>query len=167
MKAGQQLVFGEQIGWFGPEIIDRPDSGKFLRDCIQLRWRLREYFYRGEMLRPPKLTTPVATVTADWQWHGTWPITTDAVMTGAWQLPQENKVVLLFANVSDSPFVSHLALDSKDYALSAKSWTVTTTAPDGTTSVRKMDATDQAEVELPARTIFAWEIAPAKDLGRP
>jgi len=44
MKAGQQLVFGEQIGWFGPEIIDRPDSGKFLRDCIQLRWRLKEYF---------------------------------------------------------------------------------------------------------------------------
>jgi hypothetical protein len=42
MKAGQQLVFGEQIGWFGPEIIERPDSGKFLRDCIHLRWRLRD-----------------------------------------------------------------------------------------------------------------------------
>jgi hypothetical protein len=167
MKAGQQLVFGEQIGWFGPEITDRPDSGKFLRDCIQLRWRLREYFYRGQMARPPGWATQVPTVTADWQWHNQWPITTDAVMTGAWQLPQENKVVLLFANVSDSPFVSHLALDSKDYALSAKSWTVTTMAPDGTTSVRKMDATDQPEVELPARTILAWEIAPAKDLGRP
>ncbi len=167
MKAGQQLVFGEQIGWFGPEVIDRPDSGNFLRNCIQLRWRLREYFYRGQMARPPRWTTQVPTVTADWQWHNQWPITADAVMTGAWRLPQENRVVLLFANVSDSPFASHLALDSKDYALSAKSWTVTTTAPDGTTSVRKMDATDQPEVELPARTILAWEIAPAKDLGRP
>ena len=58
MKAGQQLVFGEQIGWFGPEVIDRPDSGKFLRDCIQLRWRLKEYFYKGRMARPPKLTGP-------------------------------------------------------------------------------------------------------------
>jgi hypothetical protein len=44
MKAGQQLVFGEQIGWFGPEIIERPDCGKFLRDGIQLRWRLKDYF---------------------------------------------------------------------------------------------------------------------------
>ncbi len=82
-------------------------------------------------------------------------------MTGAWQLPQENKVVLLFANVSDSPFTSRLALDPKDYALSAKSWTVTTMAPDGTTNVHKMQATDQPEVELPARTVLAWEIAPA------
>ena len=58
------------------------------------------------MARPPRLTGQIPTVTADWQWHGEWPITTDAVMTGAWQLPKENKVVLLFANVSDSPFAS-------------------------------------------------------------
>jgi hypothetical protein len=106
MKAGQQLVFGEQIGWFGPDIIDRPDSGRFLRDCIQLRWRLKEYFYAGRMARPPKLIGQVPTVTADWQWHGQWPISTDAIMTGAWQLGDRGKMVLLFANVSDEPFVA-------------------------------------------------------------
>jgi hypothetical protein len=163
MKAGQQLVFGEQIGWFGPEVIERPDCGKFLRDCIQLRWRLKEYFYRGRMARPPKLTAQVPTVTADWQWHGQWPITTDAVMTGAWQLPKENKVVLLFANVSDSPCTFRLEFDPRDYTLPDKSLAVTTMAPDGMKSTHKIQATDPPEIELAARSILAWEIAPVND----
>jgi hypothetical protein len=167
MKAGQQLVFGEQIGWFGPEALDRPESGKFLRDCIGLRWRLKEYFYRGQMARPPRLAGQIPTVTADWQWHNAWPITTDAVMTGAWRICGEQKVVLLFANVSDSPSPSRLAHDLTDYTFSDKPLAVTAMAPDGTKSVRKMHATDQPEVELAARSILAWEITPAEDPGKP
>jgi hypothetical protein len=162
MKAGQQLVFGEQIGWFGPEVIDRPDSGKFLRDGIQLRWQLKEYFYRGHMARPPKLTGKIPTVTADWQWHGEWPITTEAIMTGAWRLPKENKVVLLFANVSDSPFASRLELDPSEYGFSTKSLAVTTIALDGMRDQVRIPLTDPPEVKLAARSILAWEVTPAE-----
>jgi hypothetical protein len=161
MKAGQQLVFGEQIGWFGPEIIDRADSGKFLRDCIQLHWRLKEYFYKGRMARPPKLKGQIPTVTADWQWRNEWPITTDAIMTGAWQMQKENKTVLLLANVSDSSFVSQLELDSREYGVPDGSLAVTTIAPDGTRGTRRIQTADQLEVELAARSVLAWEIAPA------
>jgi hypothetical protein len=162
MKAGQQLVFGEQIGWFGPELIERPDSGQFLRDCIQLRRRLREYFYRGHLARPPKLTAQVPTVTADWQWHGEWPITTEAVMTGAWRLPRENKVVLLFANVSDQPFTSRLAWVPGDYGLSGRPVTATVMGPDETKGIGKIQAADRPEVELAARSVLAWELTPAE-----
>jgi hypothetical protein len=174
MKAGQQLVFGEQIGWFGPEVIERPDSGEFLRDCIQLRWRLKEYFYRGHMARPPRLTGQVRapkpdalglgtlpSVTADWQWRGEWPITTDAVMTGAWRLPKENKVVLLFANVSDNRFASRLEFDSREYGFSAASLTATTVAPDGTKQQLQIQPADPPEIEIKPRSILAWEITPA------
>jgi len=160
MKAGQQLVYGEQIGWFGPEAIERADSGKFLRDGIALRWLLREYFYQGHMARPPQFATPVPKVTADWQWSGEWPVTTDAVLTGAWRIDRENKVVLLFANVSDSPFASRLNLDPKDYGLADKSVTVTAIQPDGTRVPLTVQAIDQADMEIPARSIFAWEIQP-------
>jgi hypothetical protein len=166
MKAGQQLVFGEQIGWFGPEVIDRPDSGKFLGDCIQLRWRLKDYFYRGQMARPPRLAGQIPTVTADWQWHGTWPITTDAVMTGAWQLPGEHKVVLLFANVSDSPFASELAFQPREYGLRGDLLTVTTMAPDGTKGTPQAKG-PVLKVELPTRSVVAWEIAVANDPAKP
>jgi len=167
MKAGQQLVFGEQIGWFGPEIIDRPDSGKFLRDCIQLRWRLKEYFYRGHMARPPKFRTPSPKVTADWQWSGVWPVTTDAVLTGAWRIPPENKVVLLFANVSDSPFTSRLELNPRDYGLTEESPVVTAMTADGITTTHEAQPIDRFELELPARSVLAWEIAPARAPGSP
>jgi hypothetical protein len=161
MKAGQQLVYGEQIGWFGPEAIERAESGKFLRDGIQLRWLLREYFYRGHMARPPQFAAPVPKVTADWQWSGEWPVTTDAVLTGAWRIDRENKVVLLFANVSDSPFASRLDLDPKDYGLVGKSVTVTAIQPDGPRLPLAVQAIEQADMEIPARSILAWEIQPA------
>ena len=158
MKAGQQLVYGEQIGWFGPEALERAESGPFLRDCIALRWLLREYFYRGHMARPPRLAGQVPTVTADWQWSGEWLVTTDAVLTGAWRIDRENKVVLLFANVSDSPFASRLDLDPKDYGLAGKPVSVTAIRPDGTRLPLAIEAVQQAKVELAARSAVAWEI---------
>lgn len=115
MKAGQQLVFGEQIGWCGPEIVDHKDSAEFFRQAVQLRWTLRRYFYAGQMTRPPRLAGEIPSVTADWQWSGSWPVTTDAVLTGAWRQEKDNRLVLIFANVSDAPVSSDLKLDLKGY----------------------------------------------------
>ena len=69
MKSGQQLVFGEQIGWIDPSVVDQPENAEFLRQVVRLRWQLRRYFYAGEMLRPPRLTGDIPTVRADWQWQ--------------------------------------------------------------------------------------------------
>jgi hypothetical protein len=158
MKAGQQLVFGEQIGWFGPEIIQRADSGPFVRDCIQLRWRLKDYFYAGRMVRPPKLSGAVPTVTADWQWQNEWPITTDAVMVGAWQRSDGSKVVLLFANVSDTAITSTVQIEPKDYGLSGQSLKAITIGPGGLAGEVAVSTAGQAKIDLPPRTVAAWEI---------
>jgi hypothetical protein len=158
MKAGQQLVYGEQIGWFGPEILERADSVPFVKDCIALRHQLREYFYRGRMARPPRFATPAPKVTADWQWSGEWPVTTDAVLTGAWWIPQEAKTILLLANVSDTPFASRLSLNPKDYSFCGKPIAATVVHPDGTRTPLALGAIDQAAVEIPARSIVAWEV---------
>jgi len=163
MKAGQQLVFGEQIGWFGPEIIKRPDSGQFLRDCIGLRWRLKKYFYAGRMARPPKLIGEIPKVTADWQWSGKWPITTPAIMTGAWRLQRENKVILLFVNVSDQTLTTNVQFDTEEYNLPGKTPKVTKIRP-GTPDIKlNIRAADQPQVECAPRSVFAWEIAPASN----
>ncbi len=164
MKGGQQLVYGEQIGWFGPEIIERVDCWPFLRGCIQLRWWLREYFCRGHMARPPHLAGPVPRIKADWQWSGEWPVTTDAIMTGAWWIDQDDKLVLIFANVSDDPYSGHLDLDPADYGLAGKSVKVTAIQPNGSrgdTCVARpltIQAIDHADIELPPRSILAWEV---------
>jgi len=158
MKAGQQLVFGEQIGWFGPEIIKRPDCGPFLRDCVELRWRLNKYFYAGQMARPPKLIGDIPTVKADWQWHGEWPIRTKAIIAGAWRLTNEQKVVLLFANVSDDSLSGHIEFDSKEYGLLGKMFQATKVTPTGSQDKFVIETVGKTAVEFVPRSVFAWEL---------
>jgi hypothetical protein len=161
MKAGQQLVFGEQIGWFGPEIIERPDCGPFLRDCVELRWRLKKYFYAGRMARPPRLVGDIPKVTADWQWSGEWPITTDAIMAGAWRIVNEDKAVLLFVNVSDHSLTVPIEFDPGQYGLRGKTCQVARVRPGGSQGKSTLDAAGKVEVEFAPRSVFAWELTDA------
>ena len=116
MKMAQQLVYGEQIGWIDPRIIDDPQRFPFFRDIVHTRYKYRDYFYKGEMLRPPKLLDEIPTVTADWQWFTTSGkvVTTDAVLTGAWRKTDESgntvSALILFVNVSDNPVTSRVAI---------------------------------------------------------
>ena len=100
MKAGQQLVFGEQLGWIGPGVVNRERSARYLRRLVRLRRRFRRYFTEGRMMRPPELQGDVPTVRADWRWQGEWPVRTDAVLAGAWAQPDKNEAVVFFVNVS-------------------------------------------------------------------
>jgi hypothetical protein len=159
MKAGQQLVFGEQIGWFGPEVIERPDCGQFLKDCIELRWRLKRYFYAGQMARPLKLNGEIPKVTADWQWQQDWPITTDAIMAGTWRIQNENKIVLLFVNVSDNALSTNFKFDPDEYGLRGKTFQAAKLTPEGTKGKLTIEAVGQIEVEFAPRSVFAWEIS--------
>jgi hypothetical protein len=112
MKAGQQLVFGEQLGWLDPGLLKEPDNAAFFRQLVQLRSKFNRYFFAGQMARPPVLLGDVPKVKADWQWSGQWWVTTDAVLTGAWRLPAEGRLALLFVNVSDAPVTASVRLAS-------------------------------------------------------
>lgn len=161
MKAGQQLVFGEQIGWLGPEVIHEPDNAAFLRQVVRLRWALRRYFHAGEMARPPQLAGQLPRVTADWQWSGNWPVTTDAVLTGAWRLPAGNKLVLLIVNVGDQPVESRLKLDLRDYGFTATELRLARLVADGTGEESTTPSTVDQPLVIPPRTAWAWEITPS------
>ncbi len=159
MKAGEQLVFGEQIGWFGPEVIKQPENAEFLRQIIGLRWRLRRYFYAGEMARPPKLAGDIPRVTADWQWSGVWPVTTDAVRAGAWTLPREKRIILLVVNVSDEPVATGLTYDLGPYGLTDKLKLAKITVEG---QEAEADATSPLTLSftIPGLTAWAWEATP-------
>lgn len=105
MKAAQQLVFGEQLGWIDPAVAGETAEGNadFFRLMAHSRARWVRYFDTGEMARPPRLAEPVPQARADWQWSGEWFVSTPALLTGAWTLPRERRMVWLFVNVSDDP----------------------------------------------------------------
>lgn len=161
MKAGQQLVFGEQIGWFGPETLQHPPIAEFLKQVVGVRWQLRRYFYAGEMARPPKLQGAIPTVRADWQWDNPGWVTTDAVMTGAWTLPGEHRCILLLTNVSDQPVTAKLSLDAAAYGLSSQQVKVTTVTSAGPGESFQSPTAVDRELTFPPRSAMAWELTPA------
>ncbi len=161
MKAGQQLVFGEQIGWIGPGMVKEGDSAAFFRDVVRLRHKLRRYFYAGEMARPPKLSGPVPEVRGDWQWSGEWWVTTDAVLTGAWRIPAEGKVALLFANVSNEPFTTGVRFDPAEYGIPAGSSQAQVIRPENSAEEQVApDPSGATPIAFPPRSAFAWEYSP-------
>ena len=158
MKAGQQLVFGEQIGWISPGVIREKENAEFLRQIVRLRWCLRRYFYAGEMARPPRLLGAIPTVQADWQWSGKWPVTTDAFLAGAWRLPQENKLVLIFVNVGDKPVSAKLAFDAVSYGLPRGELRLTRITAEGSDEPRAIPRASQHEMTGQPHAAFAWEV---------
>ena len=158
MKAGQQLVYGEQIGWINPGVTKEPDNLAFLRQVVQLRSRLIDYFVTGEMARPPLLKGEIPRVTADWQWSGVWPVTTDAVLTGAWQLPNEDRTVLMFVNVTSEPVTAKFDFDAATYGLPSGKLTIRKITADGVEPEPESPVTFGKVLSFPPNTAWAWEI---------
>jgi hypothetical protein len=154
MKAGQSLVFGEQLGWISPAVVKHEVNGPFLRRCARLRHRLRQYVSTGEMLTPPDFAGDVPTVTADWQWHGEWPITLRAVQAGAWRAP-DGSVAVILVNVTDHAQHNEVILKSDLWGLRAASLSVSTVTETGKTD-REPAAGSRRTVKLAPYDACAW-----------
>ncbi len=159
MKAGQQLVYGEQLGWLDPAVVKEPENAAFFRQMARLRARFSRYFSAGEMARPPRLLGPVPTVRADWQWSGEWWVTTDAVLTGAWQLPKEKRMVLFFVNVGDEPVPSQVHFDAAANGIRARALRAQRSTADATEpGWEKLSPTFDRPTTFPPRQAEAWEL---------
>jgi hypothetical protein len=157
MRAGQQLVFGEQIGWINPGVVKEKENAEFFRQVVLLRRQLARYFYAGEMARPPRLVGNVPTVRADWQWGGVDWVTTDAVLTGAWHEPRAKRLVLVFANVSNAPVTARVDYDLGPYGFAGAEVRVRKLAPAGPAEEFRVPPRFEREATFPARTAWAWE----------
>jgi hypothetical protein len=135
-----------------------PECADFFREAVQLRRRLARYFCAGEMARPPRLQGDIPTVRADWQWYGTTWVTTEAVLTSAWHLPKERRLVLMFANVSDQPVTARLEYDAAPYVGDGESLSVTRIGPRGSTEPEPATPQVNCAVTFPARAVTAWEV---------
>jgi len=160
MRAGQQFVFGEQIGWFGPEVIQNPEQAAYLKQVVGLRHQFRRYFHAGEMARPPKLQGTIPTVRADWMWDNPGWVTTEAVMTGAWTLPKEHRCLLLFTNVSDKPITAKLHLDAAAYGVSGAQVKVASITSAGPGESFQSASVFDRDITIPPRSAIVWELTP-------
>lgn len=102
MRAGQQLVFGEQLGWISPKILNEKKPADFLRKMAQTRHKLIDYFIGGKMLAPPIVYGDIPNITADWEWgeNNQSDISLSALQKGTWK-SENGRVVKIFVNISD------------------------------------------------------------------
>jgi hypothetical protein len=126
---------------------------------VRLRARFRRYFSAGEMARPPRLLGPVPTVRADWQWSGEWWVTTDAVLTGAWELPKEKRMVLLFVNVGDETVPAQVHFNAAASGIRATVLRAQRSTADGSKADwRHWPASFDRPMAFAARQAEAWEL---------
>ncbi len=162
MKMGQQLVFGEQIGWCSPALADEPIAGAFLRRVVHARHANVRFFNAGEMARPPSVSGEIPSVRADWAWYGeTW-VTTSALLTGAWSRLQDRELLLVFANVSDTPVVGQFTWNATSYGIPARAKATCSVtrygeAPDST-ETGQIPARTTRRLSLPPRSVETWLI---------
>ena len=115
------------------------------------------------MARPPKLEGRIPTVRADWQWSGSWWVEIDALLTGAWRLPKQDRLALLMVNVSEKPVTATLALNGKTYGLPGENLRVTRWTPDGPGDSFVTPSVFRRDLNFPPREAWAWELTPEKD----
>lgn len=156
MRAAQQLVYGEQLGWINPRMLLDSESKDFFRKAVRMRYACRRYFYAGEMAQPPTLTGMMPKVKADWQWGGEMWVTTDAVLVGTWRLPQEKRHVVFFANASDESVT--VQVDMKAYCAGKEKAIVRVRDAESERASFTFQEDYVKEITLPAREILAWEI---------
>lgn len=124
MKWAQNLVFGDQPGWFPASFLNDPAKLNYLRPLVRFRYHMIPYFYKGEAARPLELRDPVPTWTENWNLFGkvsycTMPV----VQTGVrrildydydsngnriWSSERLRSVLLIFTNFSDEDTESRI-----------------------------------------------------------
>ncbi|MBN1290728.1 MAG: hypothetical protein JXB48_02735 [Candidatus Latescibacteria bacterium] len=121
MKIGQSLVFGEQLGWINPSIIESDiKTAEYLRRAARMRYEFIPFLSWGEMMRPPEVQGNIPEITAEWAWAREEKMVTDSsVQSGAWKSP-DGRIVFIFANASDDEIIFEWCFDPDIYGFKGK-----------------------------------------------
>ena len=171
-RVGQQLAFGEQIGWFDPSTCQKPDF-PYIRDAIRFRWQIRDFFYLGEMNRPPRWNQ-MPQVTSIWPFSRDQEITLDAVQAAVWRkldwnAAQQGKtettaVVVYFSNITEDTVHATPVLNWEELGLAGKSVRISRVDADGKTPTELTLEDLTKPMDFPARKSWGFLIEVVKQL---
>jgi len=158
-KQGQLYVWGTQLWWSAPEVIDHPFAGPWLRDLARLRYRVREFFNDGRVLAPPTLEDNDTLVTADWHRNDK-TATTPAVLATVWGLP-DGRILVPLVNCSQQPQTVTLVFHPRDYGLAPDAqFTVQRLGPETAEDPGTWQGTTRQAIELAGVEAAALVLTP-------
>ncbi|MFO7973059.1 MAG: DUF6259 domain-containing protein [Candidatus Hydrogenedentota bacterium] len=161
-RTGQALVWGEQLGWYGTDYMDRmPRAAEYLRRCVRVRNHLLTQLAHGRMLRPPDVEGEIPEITANWAWgNGDWPVTTRALQTGAWTA-EDGSVAIIFANTVEQPLTFSWVLNGNDYPLKGETIPCKRVTEEGSAADDPMAAGSKQTVTLEPLDVTAYLLTPS------
>lgn len=112
----QSLVYGQQLGWLHPEIVDDPVQFPFLKKMAKIRWDYREFFAEAEMLRPPVVEGNVPLLNCEPFLRGQIWNHEKLVQAGGWEDAQGNRSLFVI-NAADAPAEFTLCVYESEYQL--------------------------------------------------
>lgn len=80
--------------------------------------------------------------------------------SGAWRLPGENKLALMFVNVGDEPVSAQFHFHGRQYGIDDQQVSVTTINQEETHETFVAANAFCRELKFPPRTAYAWEVTP-------
>ena len=108
-KLGEQLVRGEQLGYFNLSDIQNPAAALQIKRYAHLRNELLSVFNAGQLLKELEYAAPMPRIATMWNAYkggsggGDKPISTPIVQQGRWRRLSDQTIFTLFANTVDSP----------------------------------------------------------------
>ncbi len=118
MRNAQMFVWGEQLGWFNPNVLDLPsDDAKYIKNLCQSMddELVKKFLYYGEMIRPPILSGDNPTLSAKWRTNQNY-TEMPAVLHSAWKA-EDGSLGLVFTNMDSIPHEVSFSLNFKQYQL--------------------------------------------------
>ncbi len=167
-KAAEQMLYGEQIGWFPTgHLRANPAFKVFVKKLAHTRRAFLPFFNEGDMLKPPPFAPGAPTVTADWGFYGPRLITTPAVLHSVWRLG--NSIAVLFVNTSCEPVTAQVAPDAAAWGLGAAGLRMVEFGEGKEPVVGEWRPGAPLRLSVPGYAMAAWLFAAgdAKDAGHP
>ena len=161
MRNAQMFLWGEQMGWFDPNILNlESPEAKYLKAlCKSLdKDAVKKFLFFGEMVRPPKLEGDNPILSASWsanQKNTEMP----AVSHSAWKA-EDGTLGLVFTNLDNSAHTISYNVDTKQYDLPQfKKYSVKMIDGVGAGKVKNYSSGSFVRTEkMPARSVLVLEI---------
>ncbi|MEM1212849.1 MAG: DUF6259 domain-containing protein [Planctomycetota bacterium] len=167
-KLAEQLLYGEQLGWFKDSVLRhrRAMLPLFIKKLAHTRHTFLPFFNEGDMLRPLSHDSELLMITGDWGWTYKIEDTTPAVMHSVWGLG--NSAVALFVNTSGQPVSVEMGGLHRSLPFDSSSVQLIEYQEGTGSTTQQVDPRQPRDVSVPGYSVVAWLIHdPAQAGGLP
>lgn len=116
----QAVLFGQQIGWINSDLVDNPDKLSFMKMMTDMRYRFRDYFSQGDMLRPPHYNGINPTFVTDTGMGRSQMFVGETLLSGSWRMRSDGRVLIILVNIGEELQECDYTINFTEYSIGSR-----------------------------------------------